>query len=91
MAEMAKVFDPGFFEIRQVPTVVDDPHRIGFGESDPDPMVERIRRRVERRLNGQTHVGTVAESVFDEPSPNPWREFGHVLILLPRSQPEQDP
>ena len=51
MPEFTEVFDSRLFHVQQVPTVVDDSHRVGFGKSNPDAMVERIRRRVERRLN----------------------------------------
>ena len=45
MPEVAQVRDPGLFHVRQVAAVVDDAHRVGLGEPDPDAMVEGIRRR----------------------------------------------
>ena len=50
VTEVAQVRDPGLFEIRQVTAVVDDAHRVGLGEANPDSVGERIVGRVERRL-----------------------------------------
>ncbi len=50
MTEMAQIRDPGFFEIRQVATVMDDAHGVGLGEANPDSVGEWVVGRVERRL-----------------------------------------
>ena len=51
MPKVAQILDPRFFHVQQVATVVDDAHRVGLGEPDPDAMVKGIRRRDQRRLD----------------------------------------
>ena len=47
-----EVLDPGLLEIGQIGRMMDDPHRIGLGETSTEPVRERVVRRIARRLQG---------------------------------------
>ena len=71
MADRSKIFDAGFFEVRQIVAVVDDAHGIGLGEPDPDGMRKGKGAGIDRWLergNRIVHVLDRSCQVVSVPS-----------------------
>ena len=59
MPDRSQVLDPGLLEVGEVVAVVDDAHRIGLDEADPDPVRELVVVGRGGRIDGQTHAATI--------------------------------